>query len=139
MDNKLYHLSILPRIFQFCTTVLFHLFQFIRSELKKYKCPIIWYTCNSVSIKQILGRSHTSSDSFYITFADELRGLHWDTRFQIIKGICQGLCYLHKEKHIIHMDLKPSNILLDDRMVSKITGFGISELITVSDRSLQWV
>ena len=51
---------------------------------------------------------------------DELRGLEWNTRYQIIKGICKGLHYLHKEKHIIHMDLKPDNILLDRFMVPKI-------------------
>lgn len=58
--------------------------------------------------------------------ADELRGLEWHTRFQIIKGICEGLHYLHMEKGIIHMDLKPPNILLDGDLVPKITDFGIS-------------
>jgi coatomer subunit beta' len=69
--------------------------------------------------------------------ADELRGFNWHTRYQIIKGICEGLCYLHKEKDIIHMDLKPASILLDDRMVPKITDFGISELIISSNKRLQ--
>lgn len=60
--------------------------------------------------------------------ADELRGLEWHTRYQIIKGICEGLQYLHKE-NIVHMDLKPANILLDDYMVPKITDFGISRYL----------
>ena len=59
---------------------------------------------------------------------DELRGLEWQTRYQIIIGICRGLHYLHKDKEIIHMDLKPGNILLDDLMVPKITDFGLSRL-----------
>ncbi|XP_044352258.1 uncharacterized protein [Triticum aestivum] len=62
----------------------------------------------------------------YIT--DELRGLQWDTRYFIIKGICDGLHYLHREKQIIHMDLKPANILLDHNMVAKITDFGLSRM-----------
>jgi serine/threonine protein kinase len=62
------------------------------------------------------------------TFVDELRGLEWHTRFKIILGICKGLLYLHMEKDIIHMDLKPANILLDDNMVPKITDFGLSRL-----------
>jgi interleukin-1 receptor-associated kinase 1/coatomer subunit beta' len=62
----------------------------------------------------------------FASIADELRGLEWHTRFQIIKGICEGLYHLHKEKGIIHMDLKPPNILLDDDLVPKITDLGIS-------------
>lgn len=69
--------------------------------------------------------------------SDELRGLEWHTRYLIIRGICEGLCYLHKEKDIIHMDLKPASILLDDHMVPKITHFSISELIIMSNERLQ--
>jgi serine/threonine protein kinase len=58
--------------------------------------------------------------------SDELRGLEWQTRYQIIFGILWGLHYLQNDKHIIHMDLKPGNILLDDLMVPKITDFGLS-------------
>ncbi|XP_047071045.1 cysteine-rich receptor-like protein kinase 29 [Lolium rigidum] len=57
---------------------------------------------------------------------DELRGLNWSTRYRIIKGICDGLHYLHVEKRIFHMDLKPANILLNSDMVPKITDFGLS-------------
>lgn len=46
-------------------------------------------------------------------------------RFEIIKGICEGVHHLHQKK-IIHMDLKPQNILLDDEMVPKIADFGLS-------------
>ena len=57
-----------------------------------------------------------------------MRGLEWHTRYEIIVGMCKGLLHLHKEKDVIHMDLKPANILLDDHMVPKITDFGLSRL-----------
>jgi serine/threonine protein kinase len=53
----------------------------------------------------------------------------WDSRFKIIKGICQGLRFLHTlDIPIIHMDLKPENILLDANMVPKIADFALSRV-----------
>ncbi|TVU45473.1 hypothetical protein EJB05_04962 [Eragrostis curvula] len=63
--------------------------------------------------------------SLYEHIADASRGLEWRVRYQIIKGICEGLHYLH-ENYIVHLDLKPSNILLDDNMEPKIADFGLS-------------
>ncbi|KAJ1260381.1 hypothetical protein BS78_10G227500 [Paspalum vaginatum] len=64
--------------------------------------------------------------------SEESCGLDWCTRFKIIKGICNGLHYLHKECEInasvIHLDLKPANIMLDHNMVPKIADFGLSKL-----------
>jgi serine/threonine protein kinase len=64
--------------------------------------------------------------SLLISSTDELRELDWKKRYQIIKGICAGLHYLHMKKCILHMDLKPANILLDNQMMPKITDFGLS-------------
>ncbi|XBI33615.1 hypothetical protein VPH35_056916 [Triticum aestivum] len=66
---------------------------------------------------------------------DELRGLEWSVRYEIIKGILHGLRYLHMEINIIHMDLKPSNIMLDNDMVPKITDFGLSRLAKITHTS----
>lgn len=62
--------------------------------------------------------------------ADESTGHDWSTRYAIIKGICQGLKYLHEElvPPMWHLDLKPGNILLDENMVPKIADFGLSRL-----------
>ncbi|WVZ53160.1 hypothetical protein U9M48_004141 [Paspalum notatum var. saurae] len=51
-----------------------------------------------------------------------------DIRFKVIRGICNGLYFLHNKIHgpVVHMDLKPENILLDDNMVPKIVDFGLS-------------
>ncbi|VAH11993.1 unnamed protein product [Triticum turgidum subsp. durum] len=75
--------------------------------------------------ERLLCFEYISNGSLDKHITDELRGLEWETRYGIIIGICNGLCHL-KEKNIIHMDLKPANILLDDHMVPKITDFGLS-------------
>lgn len=78
--------------------------------------------------ERLLCFEYLSNGNLSKHISDELSGLEWHTRYQIIKGICEGLSYLHKEKFIVHMDLKPASILLDDDMVPKITDFGISEI-----------
>ncbi|XP_066355005.1 cysteine-rich receptor-like protein kinase 7 [Miscanthus floridulus] len=59
----------------------------------------------------------------YIT--DASCGLPWRKRYPIIKGVCEGLNYLHMNR-VIHLDLKPANILMDDSMEPKIADFGLS-------------
>uniref|UniRef100_A0ACD6AAQ5 Uncharacterized protein n=1 Tax=Avena sativa TaxID=4498 RepID=A0ACD6AAQ5_AVESA len=80
--------------------------------------------------ERLLCFEYISNGSLDKHITDELRGLEWSIRFEIIKGICHGLNYLHDENNIVHMDLKPGNIMLDDDMVPKITDFGLSRLDT---------
>lgn len=74
------------------------------------------------------GSLHSSIKGVIVS--DRFAGLewHWHQRYRIIMGICQGLHYLHDEQRIIHLDLKPQNILLDQNMVPKITDFGLSRI-----------
>ncbi|WVZ53729.1 hypothetical protein U9M48_004634, partial [Paspalum notatum var. saurae] len=78
--------------------------------------------------ERLLCFEYVSNGSLENHLTDELRGLEWHTRYQIIRGICEGLLHLHKENRIIHMDLKPANILLDNHMIPKIADFGLSRL-----------
>ncbi|KAG0529427.1 hypothetical protein BDA96_05G097600 [Sorghum bicolor] len=62
---------------------------------------------------------------------DTATSINWDIRFKIVKGICQGLHFLHKELvcgPLIHMNLVPNSIWLDDNWVPKIADFGLSRL-----------
>jgi serine/threonine protein kinase len=55
--------------------------------------------------------------------------LSWDILYQIAKGIARGLEYLHRgcSTRILHFDIKPHNILLDENFCPKID-FGLSRL-----------
>lgn len=60
--------------------------------------------------------------------SDESSRLDWHTRYKIIKGTCEGLRYIHQTESLLHLDLKPDNILLDQDMVPKIADFGLSKI-----------
>ncbi|KAL6205851.1 hypothetical protein ACLB2K_023103 [Fragaria x ananassa] len=55
----------------------------------------------------------------------------WQTRCKICIGIARGLAYLHEDvqPHIIHRDIKASNILLDEDLSPKISDFGLAKFI----------
>lgn len=57
--------------------------------------------------------------------------LSWQARKEILIGVAQGLAYLHEEvdPHIVHRDIKSSNILLDHNFVPKVADFGLAKLL----------
>ncbi|KAM0887983.1 hypothetical protein ACQ4PT_028637 [Festuca glaucescens] len=79
------------------------------------------------TIDRILCLEYLPGGSLDRYLSEESCGHDWSTRYKIIKGICQGLSYLHS-KSIVHRDLKPGNVLLDERMNPKIADFGLSRL-----------
>ncbi|XP_073260595.1 U-box domain-containing protein 33 isoform X1 [Populus alba] len=57
--------------------------------------------------------------------------LSWQTRIRIATELCSVLIFLHSSKphNIVHGDLKPANILLDENFVTKLSDFGICRLL----------
>ncbi|CAO2837227.1 unnamed protein product [Amaranthus hypochondriacus] len=58
----------------------------------------------------------------------------WIERVQIAQGIASGLLYLHEEcsTQIIHCDIKPQNILLDEYQNARISDFGLAKLLILN-------
>ncbi|KAI9177846.1 hypothetical protein LWI28_019875 [Acer negundo] len=57
--------------------------------------------------------------------------LRWQQRKKIILDIAKGLTYLHQDcrQKIVHLDIKPQNILLDENFNAKVADFGLSKLV----------
>ncbi|KAJ7536334.1 hypothetical protein O6H91_12G065200 [Diphasiastrum complanatum] len=61
--------------------------------------------------------------------------LGWQQRYKVVKGVAAGLAYLHEgwEKRVLHRDVKPSNVLLDQEFEPRIADFGLARLIEHSN------
>ncbi|XP_010247276.1 PREDICTED: G-type lectin S-receptor-like serine/threonine-protein kinase LECRK2 [Nelumbo nucifera] len=56
---------------------------------------------------------------------------YWNEKVGIALDIAKGIHYLHEECEapIIHCDIKPQNILMDDFWTAKISDFGLAKLL----------
>nr|CAD1838242.1 unnamed protein product [Ananas comosus var. bracteatus] len=58
------------------------------------------------------------------------RPFSWDKLNDIALGIARGIDYLHRgcDMQILHFDIKPHNILLDQNFIPKVSDFGLARL-----------
>lgn len=63
--------------------------------------------------------------------------LNWERRCSIALDTAKGLEYLHHQsaEHIVHCDVKPANILLDDDFHAKVGDFGLAKLMGGNSQS----
>lgn len=71
-----------------------------------------------------------SLEKFIFAAKGENRFLSWEKLHEIALGIAKGIEYLHQgcEQRILHFDIKPHNILLDQNFTPKISDFGLAKL-----------
>ena len=68
----------------------------------------------------------------YIDNENQSRNLNLLQRLNIAIDVASALHYLHEhcKRPIIHCDLKPSNVLLDNDMIAHICDFGLARLLS---------
>ncbi|XP_065881190.1 G-type lectin S-receptor-like serine/threonine-protein kinase At1g34300 [Euphorbia lathyris] len=73
-----------------------------------------------------------SLDNFLFSAEEQsAKFLNWQQRFNIAIGTARGITYLHEECRdcIVHCDIKPENILLDENYNAKVSDFGLAKLV----------
>ncbi|XP_035544100.1 cysteine-rich receptor-like protein kinase 26 isoform X4 [Juglans regia] len=74
---------------------------------------------------------NTSLDH-YLSDPLKVATLDWEMRYKIIRGIAQGVLYLHEESKLcFNHGLKASNIFVDEEMNPKISDFGLKSLLSL--------
>ncbi|XP_015972390.1 rust resistance kinase Lr10-like [Arachis duranensis] len=68
--------------------------------------------------------------TFIASSSDKENFLGWNKMHQIALGIARGIEYLHQgcDQRILHFDINPYNVLLDDNFTPKISDFGLAKL-----------
>ncbi|KAF9596007.1 hypothetical protein IFM89_006934 [Coptis chinensis] len=69
--------------------------------------------------------------------SNSLPPLSWAVRLRIAQGTARGLLYIHEccPRKYVHGNIKSSKILLDDDLQPFISGFGLTRLISCTNKS----
>ncbi|WKA07408.1 hypothetical protein VitviT2T_025239 [Vitis vinifera] len=79
--------------------------------------------------------SNGSLDKFIFLKGEKSIPLSWERLYKIALGVGRGIEYLHQgcDMQILHFDIKPHNILLDEDFTPKVSDFGLAKLYSTDE------
>ncbi|KAK5834572.1 Serine/threonine-protein kinase BRI1-like 1 [Gossypium arboreum] len=102
--------------------------------------PLLGYC--KVGEERLLVYEYMKWGSLESVLHDKAKGrgsrLDWAARKKIAIGSARGLAFLHHSciPHIIHRDMKSSNVLLDENFEARVSDFGMARLVNALDTHL---
>ncbi|KAF9599702.1 hypothetical protein IFM89_001648 [Coptis chinensis] len=113
-----------------------HLVRLLGYCLDNSRIALIYeYLVNGSLDKYILQKKPLNKDQSKNTSSPqdvpEIATLTWSQLLDIAIGTAKGLVYLHEEcrNRILHCDIKPHNILLDEKFQPKVSDFGLAKAL----------
>ncbi|XP_057485973.1 receptor-like protein kinase BRI1-like 3 [Actinidia eriantha] len=102
--------------------------------------PLLGYC--KIDEERLLVYEYMKWGSLESVLHEKLKGggskLDWAARKKIAIGSARGLAFLHHSciPHIIHRDMKSSNVLLDETFEARVSDFGMARLVNALDSHL---
>ncbi|XP_022934890.1 putative receptor protein kinase ZmPK1 [Cucurbita moschata] len=90
----------------------------------------LWGFCAEKHHKMLVYEFVKNGSLDKLLFSDSSETLGLEQRYDIAVGTAKGLSYLHEEclEWVLHCDVKPQNILLDEGLEARVADFGMSKL-----------
>ncbi|XP_043809156.1 putative receptor-like protein kinase At3g47110 [Manihot esculenta] len=100
-------------------------------------CSSIDYKSNEFKALILEYMENGSLEKWLHPSENQPRSLNLLQRLNIVIDVASALHYLHElcEKPVIHCDLKPANILLDEDMIAHVSDFGLAKLFKINNDS----
>ncbi|KAK2983077.1 hypothetical protein RJ640_006464 [Escallonia rubra] len=78
---------------------------------------------------------HGSLDKYIFPREEGTISLSYEKIYNISLGVARGIEYLHRgcDMQILHFDIKPHNILLDENFTPKVSDFGLAKLYATDE------
>ncbi|KAL6553997.1 Serine/threonine-protein kinase hsl1 [Orobanche minor] len=96
----------------------------------------LWCCCDAGNCRLLVYEFMRNGSLGDLLHGNKKALLDWPMRFKIALDAAEGLSYLHHdcEPPIVHRDVKPNNLLLDEYFGAKISDFGVAKVVkTVND------
>ncbi|VFQ70299.1 unnamed protein product [Cuscuta campestris] len=79
-----------------------------------------------------------SLDKYVLSQEGSASTMTWEKLRQISLGVARGIEYLHQgcNMQILHFDIKPHNILLDENFTPKVSDFGLARLYSTDNNRI---